>query len=138
MLNRKNLDAENAISETNSKIQELKDYNTKLNNRITKYKSMISSIEENNDKISENKRYKNVIPNLMNNLMAIIPKEVQLVSVSNTNDTQIVLEAKSSKYEQLAFFKTKIKTEDVLKNVITDTGVADGSMIKVTIEGELP
>ena len=138
MLNRKNLDAENAISETNSKIQELKDYNTKLNNRITKYKSMISNIEENNDKISENKRYKNVIPNLMNNLMAIIPKEVQLVSISNTNDTHIVLEAKSSKYEQLAFFKTKIKTEDVLKNVITDTGVADGSMIKVTIEGELP
>lgn len=138
MLNKKNLEVENVIADTNSKIQELKDDNTKLNNRITKYKSMISNIEENNDKVSENKRYKNVIPNLMNNLMAIIPKEVQLLSISNTNDTHIVLEAKSSKYEQLAFFRTKIKTEEVLKNVISDTGVADGSMIKVTIEGELP
>lgn len=138
MLNKKNMEAENAISETNTKIQEIDGYNTQLNNRITKYKTMISNIEENNDKTSENKRYKNVIPNLMNNLMAIIPKEVQLVSVSNTNDTHIVIETKSSKYEQLAFFKTKIKTEDILKNVISDTGVADDSMIKVTIEGELP
>ena len=138
MLNKKNIEVENAIAETNSKIQEIDNYNVQLNNRITKYKSLISNIEEDNDKISENKRYKNVIPNLMNNLMAVIPKEVQLASVSNTNDTHIVIEAKSSKYEQLAFFKTKIKTEDILKNVISDTGVADGSMIKVTIEGELP
>lgn len=138
MLIKKNDDVENTISDTNSKIQELKDDNTKLNNRITKYKSMISNIEQNNDKISENKRYKNIIPNLLNNLMAIVPKEVQLISITNTNDTHIVLEAKSSKYEQLAFFRTKIKTEEILKNVISDTGVADKDVIKVTIEGELP
>lgn len=138
MLNKKSVNTENAIADTNSKIQEVKEYNTKLNNRITKYKSMISNIEENNDKISENKRYKNVIPNLMNNLMSIIPKEVQLASISNTNDNHIIIEAKSSKYEQLAFFKTKIKTEDILENVISDTGIADGNIIKITIEGELP
>lgn len=138
MLNSKNAETENALADVNNKIQEVGNYNTQLNSRITKYKSMISNIEENNDKVSENKRYKNVIPNLMNNLMSIIPKEVQLVSISNTNDTHIVIEAKSSKYEQLAFFKTKIKTEGILQNVISDTGVADGSMIKVTIEGELP
>ena len=87
---------------------------------------------------AENKRYKNIIPNFMNNIMAVIPKEVQLTSISNTNDTHIVIEATSSKYEQLAYFKTKIKTESVLENVTSDTGVSSGGSIKVTIEGELP
>ena len=98
----------------------------------------MKDIEEDNDKNSENKRYKNTIPNLMNNLMSIIPKEVQLTSIENSNGSHIKIEAKSSKYEQLAFFKTKIKTEGILTNVISDTGVAEGSSIKLVIEGELP
>ena len=34
--------------------------------------------------------------------------------------------------------KTKIKTEGILSNVISDTGVAENSSIKLVIEGELP
>ena len=138
MMNNKQKETEAAITDTNTKISEVSNYNTKLNNRITKYKNMIKTIEDNNDKNSENKRYKNIIPNFMNNIMAVIPKEVQLTSISNTNDTHIVIEATSSKYEQLAYFKTKIKTESVLENVTSDTGVSSGGSIKVTIEGELP
>lgn len=138
LLNKKDKEVKYAITETNSKIKEIEKYNTSLNNRISKYKSMISNIEQNNDKISEDKRYRNTIPNLMNNIMAVIPKEVQLTSISNTNGTHIVITATSNKYEQLAFFKTKIKTEEILENVISDTGVATGGSITVTIEGELP
>lgn len=138
LLNKKDRETQLAITDANNQIQEVNGYNTSLNNRITKYKTMISNIEENNDKLSENKRYKNTIPNLMNNIMAIIPKEVQLTSIENDNATHIIIKAKSSKYEQLAFFKTKIKTEKILKNVISDTGVAEAGMINVTIEGELP
>ena len=138
MLNNKNQKVIAATDDVNSKIKQVQDYNTSLNNRITKYKTLITNIEEDNDKNSENKRYKNTIPNLMNNLMSIIPKEVQLTSIENSNGTHIQIEAKSSKYEQLAFFKTKIKTEGILTNVISDTGVAEGSSIKLVIEGELP
>lgn len=143
MLNKKYEQTQIAIADVNNKILAVREQNTKLNNRITKYKTMITNIEENNDKTSENKRYKNTIPNLMNNIMAIIPKEVQLVSMENDNSTHIIIKAKSTQYEQLAFFKTKIKTEKILKNVISDTGVAETDvkqrgMITVTIEGELP
>lgn len=138
MYNNKNKETQGAIQETNTEISKIEEYNKKLNNRITKYKSMITAIEEKNNKIAENKRYKNLIPNLMNNLMAVIPKEVQLMSITNDNATHIVIEAKSSKYEQLAYFKTKIKNEKILKEVVSDAGVADGTIIKVTIEGELP
>ena len=138
VLNNKNQKVIAATDDVNSKIKQVQDYNTSLNNRITKYKTLITNIEEDNDKNSENKRYKNTIPNLMNNLMSIIPKEVQLTSIENSNGTHIQIEAKSTKYEQLAFFKTKIKTEGILTNVISDTGVAEGSSIKLVIEGELP
>ena len=138
MLNSKNNEAQNAIQETNTEIAKIKEYDTKLNNRITKYKSMVTAIEEKNNKLAENKRYRHLIPNLMNNLMAVIPKEVQLLSISNTNATHIVIEARSKKYEQLAYFKTKIKNEKILKKVVSDTGVSDGATIKVIIEGELP
>ena len=138
MYNNKNNEAQQAISDTNSKIAEVNEYNTKLNNRITKYKNMVSAIEEKNNKIAENKRYKNLIPNLMNNIMAVIPKEVQLLSMENTNDTHMVITCQSKKYEQLAYFKTKVKNEGILNEVVSDTGVASGSIIKVTIEGELP
>lgn len=138
MLTNKSKKTTEAMNDVNAKIRQVQTYNTSLNNRITKYKTLISNIEENNDKNSEDKRYKNTIPNLMNNLMAIIPKEVQLTSIENSNGTHIQIQAQSSKYEQLAFFKTKIKTEGILTNVISDTGVAEGSSIKLVIEGELP
>ena len=70
--------------------------------------------------------------------MAIIPKEVQLTSIENTANTHITIKAKSPKYEQIAFFKTKIKTEGVLKDVVSDTGTMQSGYINVTIEGELP
>ena len=138
MLTSKSKETLDARTDVNNKISQVQTYNSALNNRITRYKTLISNIEENNDKDSENKRYKNTIPNLMNNLMTIIPKEVQLTSIENSNGSHIKIEAKSSKYEQLAFFKTKIKTEGILSNVISDTGVAENSSIKLVIEGELP
>lgn len=134
----KNTEVQNAIADANTKIQTVQGYNNNLNSRINKYKMMISNIEKNNDKVSEDKRYKNTIPNLMNNIMTIIPKQVTLQSIENPNDTHIIIKASSRQYEQLAFFKTKIKTEGILSNVISDTGVVNDSKITVTIEGELP
>lgn len=138
ILSNKSKDVDLAISDTTSKIKTIEGYNTSLNNRVSKYKTMISNIEQNNDKVSEDKRYKNTIPNLMNNIMATIPKKVQLTSIQNPNDTHIIIEAQSDKYEQLAFFKTKLTTEGILENVISDTGNSTGGTIKVTIEGDLP
>lgn len=139
LLTAKSIAAKKAEDDVNYKTQTVNSYNDKLNNRVEEYKTLIADIERNNDRISENKRYKNTIPNLMNNLMAIIPKEVKLVSVENPNTTHIVIKANAPRYEQLAFFKTKLKTEGVLKDVVSDTGVATNeNSITVTIEGELP
>ena len=80
--------------------------------------------------------------------MAIIPKEVQLISIENISNTHTVIKAKSSRYEQIAYFKIKLKVDEILKNVVSDTGTVEyirsdkGTIEKgyvtVTIEGELP
>lgn len=139
----KQLDSKTAIATesialTNQRIDKLKEYTTKFNQMTNNYEATIKRIESINDANSEDRRYKNTIPNLLNNIMAVIPKTVQLSSIENTSDSHIVIVAKSPKYEQIAFFKTKLKTEDILENVVSDTGTMQGGYLTVTIEGELP
>ena len=87
----------------------------RFSNQKEEYQRVINNIESINNSNSENKKYRNVIPNLLNNIMAIIPKQVQLLSIENTSNKEIVIVAQSQKYEQLAFFKTKLKTDGILK-----------------------
>ena len=130
--------ANNSIANTNARITRIKEYTDTFNSQIERYETLISNIESMNDANSEDKRFRNTIPNLLNNIMAIIPKNVQLTSIENTSNTHIVINARSSKYEQIAFFKTKLKTEGILNNVVSDTGTIQGGYLSVTIEGELP
>lgn len=130
--------AENSIENTNGRIEQVKQYNNKFNSQISEYQRLITNIENINDANSEDKRYRNTIPNLLNNIMAVIPKSVQLTSIENTTDTHIVISAKSKIYGQIAIFKTKLKTEGILKEVVSNTGTMQGGYLTVTIEGELP
>ena len=127
-----------SISKTNAKISEIQQNNRRFNSQKQKYQTLISNIQNLNDANSEDKRYRNTIPNLLNNIMAVIPKGVQLTSISNTSDTHIVITCKSPRYEEVAYFKAKLKTEEILENVVSDTGTLDGEYLNVTIEGELP
>lgn len=137
-MNNKISQAETSIANTNDKISQVQEYNDKFNSLTSKFEGLIKNIEDSNDANSKNKRFRNAIPNLLNNIMVVIPKEVQLTSIENTSDTHIIIKAQSAKYEQIAYFKTKLKTEGILDNVVSDTGTAQGGYLSVTIEGELP
>lgn len=127
-----------SIGNTQKKIEKVEEYNKKFKSLQSKYETLISNVEDINNENSEDKRFKNSIPNLLNNIMTIIPTNVQLISIENTTDTHIVIKAKTNNYEEISFFKTKIKTEGILENVVSDTGTTAGSYLTVTIEGELP
>lgn len=130
--------ADKSIADTKSRIEEIEEYNKKFNSLSTKYEKLISSIEDINNANSEDKRYKKAIPNLLNNIMTVIPANVQLTSIENTTNTHIVITAKSKNYQEIAYFKTKLKTEEILENIVSDTGSVSGGYLNVTIEGELP
>lgn len=82
---------------------------------------------------------KNSIPDMLSKIKSFIPKEVKIISVNNVNDSKkILIEAESEKYEQLGYFSSVLKSENVLKNIKSTSGSKTGNVVKITIEGELP
>ena len=98
---------------------------------------MVQALENLNDRVSDANQSRNMIPNLLNQIMFVVPENVQITSIENTTDRHIVIVAQAEKYEQLGYFKAKLKTDGILNNVVSDSGVNDGSAVKVTIEGDI-
>lgn len=137
-INKKQQEAEDSISQTNSQISLANQDNEKIKSKLNEYTTLIKNIEEENNKQSERNRTRNSIPNLLNQIMSIIPENVQLTSIENTTDRHVVINAQSNKYEQLGYLKAKIKTDLILTNVISTAGQKDNNTVTVKIEGDLP
>jgi len=137
-LNSKIEEADRAIANTNASIEKIKKYNKTFEKQTSEYKALIRSIDELNNINSESKRYRNSIPNLLNRIMAIIPRGVQLTVIQNTSDSHVIIGARSDSPQQIAYFKTLLKEEKILKEVVSDTGTSQDGYLNVTIEGELP
>ncbi len=81
---------------------------------------------------------KNAIPNLLNRIVNVIPKQVKITSIKNTENKHIVIEAQAEKYDQLGYFRAALSTEGILDNVKSTSGMKSGKTIVITIEGDLP
>lgn len=137
-MNNKKDEANQSIQSTNSQIALANTDNEKVKSKISEYSTMITNLEELNNKITDRNKTRNAIPNLLNQIMFVIPEDVQLTSIENTTGTHIVINAKSNKYEQLGYLKAKIKTDVILTNVISTAGQKDNNVVSVVIEGDLP
>lgn len=137
-INQKTEEANQSISTTNAQIQLAENDKTKLDAKTNDYTEMIQNLQELNDKITDANKSRDAIPNLLNQIMFIIPENVQITSIQNTTGRHIVIEAQSNKYEQLGMFKAKLDTEMYLTNVISTSGQQENKVIKVKIEGDLP
>lgn len=137
-MDKKEAEADSSIASTNQQITLANNDSEKIKTKTNEYTSMIKNLEEMNDKLTDRTRTKNAIPNLLNQIMFIIPENVQITSIENTTDTHIVIDAKSDKYEQLGYLKAKIKSDVILTNVISTAGQKDNNVVTVRIEGDLP
>ena len=89
-------------------------------------------------RINDINKSRNSIPNLLYEIMTVIPEDVQITSIQNTTKRHIVIEAQAEKYEQIGYFKAKLKSANILTDVISNSGVKEDKIVKVTIEGDLP
>lgn len=137
-MNKKQEEAQESITETNKQISLANQDDEKIKSKTNEYTTLIKNLEEANDKLSERNRTRNAIPNLLNQIMTIIPENVQLNSIENTTGTHIVINAQSDKYEQLGYLKAKMKADVILTNVISTAGQKDNNVVTVKIEGDLP
>ncbi len=110
---------------------------TKLDQKANDYDTLVQSLEDKNQAESENKRLKLAIPTLLQKIMYVIPKNVQITSITNSG-TKVTIVAQSNKYEQLGIFVTKLGLDGILTNVVSDTSQKQNDVVTVTIEGELP
>ena len=130
--------AQDSISHTNAQIQLADNDKTKIDSRTNDYTEMIQNLQDLNDRITDASKTRDAIPNLLNEIMYIVPENVQVTSIQNTTGNHIVIQAQSNKYEQLGMFKAKLDTEMYLTNVISTSGQQENNVIKVTREGDLP
>ena len=122
----------------NAQISRVKADTTTLTSKTTQYTTLISDLQEVNAKISDMNASKNLIPNLLNQIMMAVDETVQITSIENTTDKHIVIVAQSPKYPGLGYFKTKLKTKGILQNVVSGSSMKQNGVISVTIEGDLP
>lgn len=131
-------EASKVTANLNQEMLKIDNDNTKILTKTTEYTNLIQSIEDANDKVTDENRSRNVIPNLLNFIMYIVPENVQITSIANTSGRHIEILAQSDKYEQLGYLKARIKSEVMLTNVISTAGQKDGGVVTVKIEGDLP
>ena len=134
----KRSEAAKQLTAVNSEIAKVDADITKINSQAQTYTRLIKNLEEANSETKIKYLSKDSIPNLLNRIMSSIPQQVKVTSIQNTVGTHVVIEAQSSKYEQLGFFKAALVDGNILKNVKSTSGVKQDSIIKVTIEGDLP
>ena len=112
----------------------------KVDSKTSEYTTLTTNLQNATNALNDKNAYKNSITTLLSEIMYVIPKEVQLTSIENPSGKKIVINAQSSKYEQLAYFKALLKSKGVLEptSVMSSEAVKEGSVVKIVIEGDLP
>ena len=137
-MNDKETEISTSISNQQKEISKVNSEKKSLDSKTNKYNELTAQIKRINEKISDDAARRNAIPNLLNQIMFVIPEDVKLVSIENSKDDTITIEAQAYKYEQLGYFITALKTKEVLKDVVSSRSSKSGNIVSVTIEGELP
>lgn len=137
-MDKKEVEVKDLITAEKTEISKINSNTNSLNAKNTKYMSLTEELKVINDKISNIAEMKNSIPNLLNQIMYIIPESVQLTSIVNNTGKKITIVAQSSDYDQLGYFIAKIKVEGILNDVVSSSSQKSGETVTVTIEGELP
>lgn len=138
-ISKKTLKTQEVIDDTKIKIASVDEKTLLIQNRTNDYQEILNQLREAEEQNAEANNSKNVIPNLLSQIMFAIPKEVQLLSIQNTENKHIKIEAQADAYQYLGYLKAEMQNRAILTNVTSTSGTRQSNnMIKVTIEGDLP
>lgn len=155
-MNQKEEEANDSIAHTNAQISLAKADNEKIESGINDYTGKIQTLERTDDRVKDLQKNRNAIPNLLNQIMSVIPSSVQITSIETTKyekktitgetieNTKVVINAQSDKYEQLGYFVAVLKNDVILtgtgqeNEVKSTTGQKSNGVVTIQIEGDLP
>ena len=113
---------------------------TYINKNANEYKEVNDEVDDIKNKIESNQIGKFStynVASLLQNIIKIIPTNVRLVNISSNDNKYVTIKASSTEYEDLGYFFTQIKLENVLNNAKI-VKVENGETTTVEIGGDLP
>ena len=133
-------EAEDVQADTNAQILLIDNDNDKIKQKTTKYVELANNLRNINNRIQDKEKSKDRIPNLLMQIMYTIPEEVQITEIENTSSQHIVIRAQAKEYEQLGYFKARLKEDNILSRntIVSSQGEKDGDFVRIVIEGDLP
>lgn len=129
------------------KIQEISAAKSKVDSDISYINTNTNKYKEINDQVSgivkeieSNSLGSSSVYNVaafMQNIIKIIPNNVQLKTIKSDDNKNVVITAQSSSYASLGYFLSELKLNQTLKNIKVNT-VNNGTTTVIEIGGELP
>ena len=133
-----------------------------LNNKVGKYESIIASAKTDKTTIdTATNQYKTIndqvddlkkqiensqigkfttynVASFMQKLIKVIPKNVQLKTISSDDNKKVKIVAQSDQYQNLGYFVANLRLQpDILKNIVINN-INNGSILSIEIGGDLP
>lgn len=144
-------DTDQKTRETQTSIASMSKTKTSIEYLTSEYESLISKLNNESLQNGQTIYRSDEINNFLTKLKTIIPTEVKLVSLENTQSRHFVIQARAAKYQQLGYFKALLETatsegtsyKAILENVKASTGIryhdsdTNEDYVLVTIEGDL-
>lgn len=140
-INDKIQEAQDVSSYTDTQIAAVESDISKIDNKANQYIQMRDNLSDINKKIEDDLSLKGSIPNLLMEIMSVIPQNVQITEIENTSENDgrhIQISAQSEYYDELGYFKAKIKEDGILTNVTSTQGEKQDDFVRIVIEGDLP
>ena len=134
----------NNIDKTKAEIADLKEQVNSdiqyINTNMKKYKEINDNVSDIVQQIENNQIGKFTTYNVasfMQNIIRIIPKNVQLKTITSDDNKNIKITAQSDSYADLGYFVAELKLSSTLKNVKINK-INNGETTVIEIGGELP
>lgn len=139
-INKKNLEIAEVKRHTINQISLVEKDISNVKVKTNEYAQSTENLRNIRAQIDENNKSKKVIPILLTQIQSAMPQGVQITSIENTTGSHIIINAQSSKYEQLGYFKAILKTQGILApdSIISSAGEKSGDIVRIVIEGDLP
>lgn len=127
-------------ADTRAQISLIEKDMTAVKQKTNRYIELSDNLKSINERLEDIAKSKNIIPDLLMKIRYTIPDEVVITEIENTTGRHIVIKAQSKQYEQLGYFKAKLKEDNILEkeSVISSQAEKQDDYVKIVIEGDLP
>ena len=145
-INDKIIEAQEVTAYTDLQIELVDSDINEIKQMANRYVEMTNNLLNINQQIQVDLNAKKSIPNLLVEIMTIIPENVQITEIENTKEikddgeevSHITINAQSMYYDDLGYFKAKLAEDNILLNVTSNQGQKQGDFVQIVIEGDLP